>query len=65
MPKMKTKKSAAKRFQVTSTGKLQHRQTKQNHLMTCKSAKKKRALGADKTLGTKDIQKVRRLLGRA
>lgn len=65
MPKMRTCNAAAKRFKTTATGKVQRAQTRQNHLMTCKSSKKKRALSGEKTLGTKDVRKVKRLLGQA
>jgi large subunit ribosomal protein L35 len=65
MPKMKTKKAAVKRYKVTASGRLQRRQTKQSHLLSKKPSKKKRALSAERTLGTKDVQKVKRLLGLA
>ncbi len=65
MPKMKTKKAAAKRYKVTASGLLRRRQTKQSHLLSKKRSKTKRALRAERTLGTKDVQKVKRLLGLA
>ncbi|MFH1228409.1 MAG: 50S ribosomal protein L35 [Planctomycetota bacterium] len=44
MPKMKTNKAVAKRIKVTGTGKLmRHRQGK-SHLLSSKSAKRRRHL---------------------
>ena len=44
MPKMKTKKSAAKRFKVTGTGKLKRSKAYKSHILTKKSQKRKRNL---------------------
>jgi ribosomal protein L35 len=44
MPKVKTRKSAAKRFSVTGTGKLMHRHTRRAHSMISKSPSQKRRL---------------------
>ncbi|MBC2580286.1 50S ribosomal protein L35 [Clostridium sp. DJ247] len=44
MPKMKTKKSVAKRFKVTGTGKLKRAKAFKSHILTKKSAKTKRNL---------------------
>ena len=44
MPKVKTKKSAAKRFKVTGTGKLKRMKAYKSHILTKKSAKRKRNL---------------------
>lgn len=45
MPKMKTKKAVAAKFKVTGTGKLVHHHPGKRHLLTRKSAKRKRQLG--------------------
>lgn len=42
MPKMKTHKGAAKRFKVTKRGKIKHFNAGHSHLMSGKSAKRKR-----------------------
>ena len=42
--KMKTKRSAAKRFKVTGTGKLMRNKAYKRHILTKKSAKVKRNL---------------------
>ncbi|APM40437.1 MULTISPECIES: 50S ribosomal protein L35 [Clostridium] len=44
MPKMKTKKSVAKRFKLTGTGKLKRAQAFKSHILTKKSRKTKRNL---------------------
>ena len=44
MPKVKTKRSAAKRFKVTATGKLKRMKAYKSHILTKKSAKRKRNL---------------------
>ena len=44
MPKVKTKRSAAKRFKVTGTGKLKRMKAYKSHILTKKSAKRKRNL---------------------
>lgn len=44
MPKMKTNRSAAKRFKLTGTGKLKRANAYKNHKLTKKSAKTKRNL---------------------
>ncbi len=44
MPKMKTKRAAAKRFHVTGTGKLKRMKAYKSHILTKKSRKTKRNL---------------------
>ena len=44
MPKIKTKRAAAKRFKVTGTGKLKRMKAYKSHILTKKSAKRKRNL---------------------
>ena len=41
MPKVKTNKSAAKRFKKTGSGGYKHRQSHRNHILTKKSSKPK------------------------
>ena len=47
MPKMKTKKSAAKRFKVTGSGKLTYNKSGNRHNSTKKAQKRKRRLRKD------------------
>ncbi|MBQ5959668.1 MAG: 50S ribosomal protein L35 [Firmicutes bacterium] len=44
MPKMKTKRAAAKRFEVTGTGKLKRFKAYKSHILTKKTTKRKRNL---------------------
>ena len=54
MPKMKTKRSTAKRFKVTGSGKLVRHHAYHSHILTHKTTKQKRRLRkgvvADKTV---------------
>ncbi len=53
MPKIKTRKAAAKRFQKTGTGKFKYSNANKQHILTKKTQKRKRKLRkasiADKT----------------
>jgi len=44
MPKIKTNRSAAKRFKVTGTGKLKRNKAYKRHILTKKTTKNKRNL---------------------
>jgi large subunit ribosomal protein L35 len=44
MPKMKTKKAAAKRFSLTASGKVKYKKMNLRHILTKKSTKRKRGL---------------------
>ncbi|MDO5411299.1 MAG: 50S ribosomal protein L35 [Lachnospiraceae bacterium] len=44
MPKMKTSRAAAKRFKKTGTGELKRSKAYKSHILTKKSAKRKRNL---------------------
>jgi len=44
MPKMKTKKAAAKRFSLTASGKVKYKKMNLRHILTKKSSKRKRNL---------------------
>lgn len=44
----KTKKSIAKRFKITASGKVLRRSPGKRHLLSAKSTKQKRAAGHDK-----------------
>lgn len=48
--KMKTNRSAAKRFKVTATGKIMHRKSGKSHLLRKKSKRRKRSLSKPKEL---------------
>jgi len=44
MPKLKTKKAAAKRFKATATGKFKHPKANKQHKLTHKSPQRKMTL---------------------
>ena len=44
MPKLKTKKAAAKRFKITGTGKLKRHKSNTQHILGKKTTKRKRKL---------------------
>jgi len=60
---MKTHSGAKKRFKVTGTGKLVHRQAGKRHLNEHKSSRRTRRLMLDDVLKPADARKARRLLG--
>jgi large subunit ribosomal protein L35 len=62
MPKMKTKSGAAKRFRRTAKG-YKHRQSFRNHILTKKSAKRKRQLRHLKDIAPADVPLIKRMLG--
>lgn len=63
MPKMKTNRSAAKRFKVTGKGGVKHRHAFKSHILTKKTAKRKRHLRHADMLQKGDRMRVRRMLG--
>jgi len=62
MPKMKTKKSAAKRFDVTGSGKFRRRRQNLRHILTKKSAKRKMRLGQGAIVDSANADAVKRML---
>ena len=52
MPKMKTKKSAAKRFKKTGSGKVVHNQSGNRHFGSRKTTKRKRRLRSSKVISS-------------
>jgi large subunit ribosomal protein L35 len=62
MPKMKTKRSAAKRVKVTGTGKLMRRSGWKRHKLEGKSPKRRRRLRKATLISTVDEPVMRRLV---
>jgi len=62
MPKMKTKKSAAKRYRVTGTGKIRVATAYGSHILTKKSRKRKRRLRKNDILGKSDQQRIQAIM---
>jgi large subunit ribosomal protein L35 len=63
MPKMKTHKGAAKRFKLTSSGKLIRRKAFHNHILEKKSRTRKRRLKREVQVTGGDRDRMERLLG--
>jgi large subunit ribosomal protein L35 len=63
MPKMKTKRAAAKRFKLTKTGKILRAKTRHSHLLSKKDMKRKRRLRKIDSVHPSDVQRVKRVLG--
>jgi large subunit ribosomal protein L35 len=63
MPKMKTHKGAKKRFSVTASGKVRRLKAYKSHILTKKSAKRKRNLRRATTVKTNgEAKNIKRLL---
>ena len=62
MPKMKTKRSAAKRLKATGTGKLVRNKGWKRHLLEWKAPKRKRQLGKATVIAPADVKRTRRLV---
>jgi large subunit ribosomal protein L35 len=62
MPKMKTRKSAAKRYTITGTGKVRYKKQGLRHILTKKSSKRKRNLRKSGILSKAETQRVKRLI---
>jgi large subunit ribosomal protein L35 len=60
--KLKTHKGAAKRFKVTGTGKIIRHHSFARHILTSKSAKRKRKLGKSIVITDADTPAVRKML---
>jgi large subunit ribosomal protein L35 len=62
MPKMKSRRSAAKSFKVTANGKIKRRKAFRSHILTSKSSKRKRHLRKSGFVAETEAYKVRRFL---
>ena len=62
MPKMKTKKSSAKRFKLTGTGKIVRHHAFHSHILTKKSTKRKRRLRKDAIVDSSNVKGLKRCL---
>ena len=63
MPMQKTNRSAAKRFKKTGTGRYKRNKAFRSHILTKKSAKRKRQLRKPTLVSKADEKRVKRLLG--
>ena len=63
MPKMKSHRGATKRFSITGTGKVRRLKAYKSHILTKKSAKRKRNLRRATTVATNgEAKNLKRLL---
>ncbi|MDQ2695991.1 MAG: 50S ribosomal protein L35 [Pseudomonadota bacterium] len=62
MPKLKTNRGAAKRFRPTGGGGFKRGQSHHRHILTKKSAKRKRHLSDPAVVAKTDVAMVRRLM---
>jgi len=63
MPKIRTNRSAAKRFRVTGSGKKIRRfKAYKSHILTKKARKRKRRLRRPDTIDSSNVREVKRLI---
>jgi len=62
MPKIKTNRSAAKRFKKTGTGKFVYNKSHKSHILTKKTTKRKRQLRQSQMIKKSDLKELRLLL---
>lgn len=65
MPKQKTNRGAAKRFKLTSTGKVKRGKAFHSHILTKKNRKRKRNLRKGTLVSRSDESRVKRMLALA
>jgi large subunit ribosomal protein L35 len=64
MPKMKSHRGVAKRFKMTTSGKIRRLRANANHNFEKKTSTRKRRLtGRDATVSDADGKRIRRMLG--
>jgi len=61
MPKIRTRKAAAKRIKITGTGKVVLRRSGKSHLLTRKTAKRKRRLATASLASKADAKAAKRM----
>jgi large subunit ribosomal protein L35 len=62
MPKLKTRRSAAKRFAITGTGKVRRRHAYLRHILSTKTRKQKRRLRHSALVAAVDVKAVKRMI---
>ena len=62
MPKMKTRKSAAKRYKLTGNGKIRYKKQGLRHILTKKKSKRKRNLRHAAILSDVETKRINQLL---
>ena len=62
MPKIKSNRGAAKRFKATANGKIKRENSHKSHILTKKSAKRKRNLRTATLVSDGDSKRVKRMI---
>ena len=62
MPKLKTNRGAAKRFNTTGTGKIKRNKAYASHILTTKTTKQKRNLRKAGLVDASDYKRIKRLI---
>ncbi|TKJ42452.1 50S ribosomal protein L35 [candidate division LCP-89 bacterium B3_LCP] len=62
MPKMKTKRGAAKRFRFSASGKIKRKKAYASHILTKKTSKRKRNLRKASLIDNADLRRVRKMI---
>ncbi len=62
MPKMKTHRGAAKRFKLTKTGKIKRAKAYKSHILTKKTAKRKRNLRKGTLASNADAKNIKKIM---
>ena len=63
MPKIRTRRAAAKRFKLTASGRIRRRKANKGHLLTRKTRKRKRTLRKMAMVSAVDERRIKRQLG--
>ena len=62
MPKMKTRRGAAKRFKLTASGRIKRNKANHRHMLVRRSNKAKRNMRQSDFVDAGDLKNVRRML---
>ena len=62
MPKLKTNSGAKKRFKLTKNGKVKRANAFKNHMLECKTTKRKRQLRKASITSSSEERKVKRMI---
>jgi len=62
--KMKSHRGAMKRFKLTGSGKVKRRKAYKSHILTKKSAKRKRGLRMATLLSSADLKRIKSVLNK-
>jgi large subunit ribosomal protein L35 len=62
MPKLKTKRGAAKRFQTTKSGGIKRHKAGASHILASKTRKRKRRLRRPDSVNVADQKNIRKLI---